>query len=224
MSITVTTFGSCRQHSLINNNDNIILTSIQEKLDYPHYTKEILECIRYLKYKHIPDNFTQFIMRTPIINKKHLENYDQLKEEFEKTDIFILEIASKLTYKWNNFYVHHIASEPQWNPTTYNEVKISEQTKEEIEQDILDIQKELNKPIIIVCHFYSYTRGNRYILTRWLKNICEKYNIPFIDPVDRLKNESSDLLFIKEDILAHYTEFGHNKIKNIYIDEIKKII
>ena len=39
----ITVLGSCRQHSLQN---KYSLTSIQEELSYPHYTKEILEVIK----------------------------------------------------------------------------------------------------------------------------------------------------------------------------------
>ena len=46
----ITILGSCIQHSLKNKYN---ITDIQEKLSYPHYTKEILEVIKYCKYNHI---------------------------------------------------------------------------------------------------------------------------------------------------------------------------
>ena len=68
----ITILGSCRQHSL---NKKYDVTSIQESLSYPHYTKEILEVIKYCKYQHISKNDTLKVFRTPILNKQHV-NYN----------------------------------------------------------------------------------------------------------------------------------------------------
>ena len=48
--MNITILGSCRQHTLRNKYN---ITNIQKQLSYPHYTKEILEVIKYCKYNHI---------------------------------------------------------------------------------------------------------------------------------------------------------------------------
>ena len=100
----ITILGSCRQHSL---NKKYDVTSIQESLSYPHYTKEILEVIKYCKYQHISKNDTLKVFRTPILNKQHV-NYESIKNEFNTTDLLVIEIASKIKYMYNNIYVHHM--------------------------------------------------------------------------------------------------------------------
>lgn len=217
----ITILGSCRQHSLRN---KYTITNIQEELSYPHYTKEILEVIKYCKNNHIKPEETLNVFRTPILNK-NIPNFVKLNNEFESTNLFILEIASKTKYNYNNYYVHHIATENQYNVPIKNDIKIEIQTKEEIEEDILKIKNELNKPLIIVSHLVTIDKGERYNLTFWLEEICLKYNIPFINPIKELikKNINIDEIFLKEDILAHYNEIGHQEILKIYSEFIGKI-
>jgi hypothetical protein len=218
----ITILGSCRQHSL---NKKYDCTSIQENLSYPHYTKEILEVIKYIKYNHILEKDTINIFRTPILNKKS-PNFTNLNREFISTDLFILEIASKIKYNYNNIYVHHIATDDQYNVQIKNDILIETQLKEEIEEDILNIKKELNKPFIIVSHLVTIKYGERYILSCWLEDICKKHEILFINPVNELKKKDIDLkkIFNNETILAHYNNTGHDEILKIYEEYINKII
>ena len=217
----ITILGSCRQHSLRNKYD---ITNIQEELSYPHYTKEILEVIKYCKYNHIKNNETLNVFRTPILNLK-IPNFTKLNNEFNLTNLFILEIASKIKYKYNNYYVHHIATEDKYNLSIKNEICIEMQTKEEIEEDILKIKNELNKPFIIVSHLVTRDSGERYNLAYWLEEICLKHNILFINPVKELNKKNIDMhdIFIDENVLAHYSKLGHSEILKIYSEFIKKI-
>ena len=218
----LTILGSCRQHSL---NNIYNCTGIQEKLTYPHYTKEILQTIKYLKYKNLDDSEVLFTFRTPILEKK-ISDYNELKKDFDKTDIFVLEIASKMYYKYNDIYLHHIATEEQYNISIKNKIEIGKLTKEEIEQDILNIKKELNKPLIIISHLVTKNEGDRYELKCWLEEICRKSNILFLDPIKELKKEyiNIDSYFLKEKSLNHYNEMGFEKIKKIYDIFINKLI
>jgi hypothetical protein len=219
--MNITILGSCRQHSLRNKYN---VTNIQENLSYPHYTKEILEVINYCKNNHIEKQATINIFRTPILTKIPA-TFQEVNNEFNSTDIFILEIASKIKYNYNNMYIHHIATEEKYNVPIINEIKIEIQLKEEIEEDILKIKNELNKPFIIVSHLVTKNSGERYNLSCWLEEICLKYNIPFINPVKELIKEGVDIedIFVKEDVLAHYNEKGHNEIIKIYSKYIKNI-
>lgn len=217
----ITILGSCRQHSL---KKMYNVSTIQEELSYPHYTKEILEVIKYCKYNHIESNETINVFRTPILTKK-IPNHNKLQNEFNSTNIFVLEIASKIKYKYSDFYLHHIATENKYNVPIRNDIIIEYQNKDEIENDILEIKNELNKPFIIVSHLVTKNSGERYNLACWLEEICEKHNIPFINPVKELikKNINLDEIFIKEEVLAHYNEKGHNEILPIYSEFINKI-
>ena len=217
----ITILGSCRQYSI---KDIYNCTNIQEKLTYPHYTKEILQTIKYLKYKNLNDYEIQYTFRTPILNKLNL-NYELLKNEYDNTNFFIIEIASKLYYKYDNKYVHHIAIENNYNLDIKNNIEVGKLTKFEIENDILEIKEELNKPFIIVSHLVTRNYGDRFELKNWLEDICLRNNILFIDPIKELreKNYNLDELFLDEKNLAHYNNNGHNIIKNIYKEYIEKI-
>ena len=103
----VTSLGSCRQHSL---QQHFTVTQIQERLTYPHYTKEILQAIEFCKgISAIPGPLTQSLFRSGILEQRSLDPR-QFKEEFESTDVFVVEIASRLAYRYKGFYAHHIPS------------------------------------------------------------------------------------------------------------------
>lgn len=218
----LTILGSCRQSSLKNNYN---CSSIQESVSYPHYSKEILEVIKFCKFGNINPNQTLYTFRTPILTKTPLYHSAFLKNELYSTDVFIIEIASKIAYEYNNIYVHHIATEDQYNISIRKDITQRIQTKEEIEKDILEIKSLLNKPIIIVSHLITYDKGERYILSEWLEDICKTHNISFLNPVKEFKKRNIPLddLFEKEKVLAHYTKKGHNIINTIYKEYIKNI-
>lgn len=219
----ITVLGSCRQYSIAR---CFNVTSVQEGISYPHYTKEVIEVIHFCKGTRIytPDE-TKHIFRTAIINKQPIYQSSYLKEEFESSELYVIEIASKLAYEYNGKYVHHIASEPEWNVPIYDKVTIRKQSREEIEKDILYIKELLgNKPMIIVCHFVTYNRGERYELSKWLEEICNVHNIPFINPFEELKHIETDKLFKKEKVLAHYTPYGEDCIKEVYRRKINEVI
>ena len=143
---------------------------------------------------------------------------------FIDTDIFVIEICSNKKYIHNDFYLHHLCVDKRFsdfNKNTphkiLNNFTIEKQSDEELENDILEIQKMLYpKKIIIVSHYnskqngeYIHSRNNLIIL---LDIICKKYNIPFINPTVVLANYSQEQV-IKND-LGHYTDFGINKFSN----------
>jgi hypothetical protein len=204
----VTSLGSCRQHSL---QQHFPVTQIQERLTYPHYTKEILQAIEFCKgVSAIPGPLTQSLFRTGILEQRSLDPR-QFKEEFESTDVFVVEIASRLAYPYKGFYAHHILTEPQYGSQT---IEIYTQSDEEIEADLLRIRDLLApKPLLIVSHIYTRTTGRRYTLVRLLERLCSKHKIPFLDPMACL-SLPYDLLFELDE--SHYTTLGHQKIGNCY--------
>ena len=72
----ITILGSCRQESLYKNYN---ITSIQKNISYQHYTKEILEVIKFCKYGHILPEDTLTTFRTSILHNKKLIILDSLE-------------------------------------------------------------------------------------------------------------------------------------------------
>ena len=229
--INITILGCCRQESLYSD-PNYKISCIHNKISYSHYSKEALEIIKYCKYGHIPENKTVEVFRTPLLEKKPIQWTLSYKDELENSDIIFMEIASKTAYQYENIHLHNIAANPgnpEYNIPDKDNVIIRKQTYEEIENDIVEIMRELTgKKIIIVSHIYSYEHGERYELAKSLENICIKYSIPFLNPITEIKMLYPDIdiqtLFVNENVLKHYNEYGHNIIKNVYDKFIKKVI
>ena len=53
---------------------------------------------------------------------------------------------------------------------------MAKRPSKEIENDIISIKNELDKPFIIVSHLVTRNHGDRYLLSIWLEEICLKYN------------------------------------------------
>ena len=219
----ITILGSCRQEYIKN---NYRCTNIDVEVSYPHYTKEIIQVINFCKFGNLSPEETLYTFRTPILYKKPLYFDINIKNEFESSDLYILEIASKIVYEYDNKYLHHIATEDQYNIPIKDKINIRYQDKNEIENDIIYIKNILNKPIIIISHLVTKEEGERYKLKSWLEDICLIHNILFIDPIKELNKKNYDFnkIFKKEDVLSHYTDEGHNAIGNIYKYYIDKIL
>lgn len=219
----ITILGSCRQDSLYSIYN---VTSIKNNISYPHYTKEMLEVIKFCKFGHISPEKTIYTFRSAILNKKPIYFTPELKTEFEETDIYILEIASKITYMYDDIYLHHISSEDIYNTSIKNKIIQRVQTNEEIENDIITIKNMLNKPIIIVGHIVTYNKGERYNLLMLLEEICSKYNIPFINPVKEFNKMGYHIkdLIMNENVIAHYNNKGNELIRMIYTSYINNIM
>jgi len=220
----VTIFGSCRQQSI---SKYFPVSSIQEELNYPHYTKEILQQIRYLKYKNITPEHTKYCFRSSLLAKCNEaisdELYNKLKCEFDKSTVFLVEIASRISYKWNNIYMHHIAEAPDYNFFDRDKIVKKDLTDEEIEHDIIQIRKELHpRPLIIISHFSTYNHGKRHALIMLLKKICLKLRIPFLNQSNIVKQYGLEIL-VKEPVLSHYTPDGEKHVGKILFDKINAV-
>jgi len=218
----VINLGSCRQDSL----DKYFETfHVNKKISYAHYSKEVLEVIKFCKFGNISPDETLYMFRSAMLNKEPIIYRDLLTQNFNMGDIFVIEIASNKTYEYNNRYLHHIAIDTAENEDVRNNIINRIQTKEEIEEDIIEIKNILKKPLVIISHIVTFQEGSRFELSEWLKDICNRNNIVFINPVEELENRNIDLqnTFIQEDKLAHYSEYGHNEIGKIYHDIISNI-
>jgi hypothetical protein len=143
--------------------------------------------------------------------------------------VCIVEICSAKKYVHNNFYLHHLSVDKRFGYTsgTPSEIleghTIEKQSDDEIENDILEIRKMLfPKKIVIVSH-YNSKQKNEYIKARndlilLLDRLCQKHDIPFINPTVALS------MFTQEEVmtddLGHYTNLGYIEIAkciNLYV-------
>lgn len=222
----ITILGSCRQSPI---SSYFPVTSIRDTLNYPHYTKEILQEIKYLKYRSLSSNATQYCFRDSLLKKCSSTIDDQkflgLQLEFFNTDIFLIEIASRISYEWNDVYLHHIAEEPEYSFPARREIKKRLISDDEIEADILEIRKELYpKKFIVISHFSTYERGARYELIKILESICNKLEIPFINQSKILEKGGVEELLVSEPVLSHYTDKGNRFAGEILQKEVMKLL
>ena len=216
----ITIFGSCRQDSIYK---LYPVTSIKNDLSYTHYTKEIIQAIEYCKgiRRELDETvfFRSSLLKNRLINKS-------FTKEFNNTDVFIIEIASRIAYKYKNRFIHHEAYDnPIYRELLSEDVIVKELTDEEIECDLLEIRNLLHpKKFIVITHIDTKKTGARSSLVNLLKKICPKMGIPVIDPSILLEHHSEDLLFKKNDSARHYTDYGHSKIKFLYQEAINEIM
>ena len=227
--MSITLCGTCRLNQISNHNN------LNNLINYPHSTKEVIQFIKFLKGELIiPKPYNKLCFRTAICDNKFIDYNDTYNKLFIDTDIFIIEICSNKKYIHNNFYLHHLCVDKRfinWNHITPREIinnfTIEKQNDEEIENDILEIRKLLYpKKIIIVSH-YNSKHNNRYITSRnnliqLLNTICKKYDIPFINPTDILSNYSQEQVMNSD--LGHYTDLGLGDFSNYVNNYLTNIL
>jgi hypothetical protein len=232
--MSITLFGTCRLNNIHNHN------GLNNLINYSHSTKEVIQFINFLKGElSIPTPYNKLCFRTAICDNKFINYNDTYNKLFIDTDIFIIEICSIKKYMHNGYYMHHLPFDKLWhefdnyNHTYYidntpqnilDSYIIEKQSDEEIENDILEIQKMLYpKKIIIVSHYNSKQNGeyinSRNHLINLLDCICKKYDIPFINPTIVLSNYTQEQVITND--LGHYTDFGINEFSN-YINNFLK--
>ena len=227
MSITI--FGSCRLNK-INNNNNL-----NNLINYTYSTKEVIQFIKFLKGElHIPIPYNKACFRTAIMENKYIDYNDTFNKLFNDTDVFFIELCSIKKYIHNNFYLNYLCFDklyPDYNKNVPSEIInnciIEQQSDEEIENDILEIQKMLYpKKIIIVSHYNVKLNGefinSRNKLINLLNNICSKYDIPFINPTIVLSKYNQNQVI--QSNLRHYTELGLTEFNNYINNYINNCI
>lgn len=215
----ITILGSCRQDSLYT---LYPVTSIRNELTYPHYSSEIVQAIEFCKgISTIPPEMTQHVFRSGILGKYQI-NPQRFYDEFNNTELFVIEIASRISYMYNGWYVHHILGEQQYGFKHISDIIQRDLTDEEIEADLIKIKTLLSpKKIMVVSHIYTRTTGKRYELVKLLEKICSKHTIPFFDPSVQLKDSDQEKLYVNEALLSHYTPYGHSEVAIQYDRFIK---
>jgi len=201
------------------------VNNIQHQLSFPHYSKEIIQCIEFCKNtSKIPSNLTRWMFRSGILGKTPLKS-EQFQDDFDETELVIIEIASRISYEYNGYYAHHILTEEKYGFPEREKIVQRLLTDEDIEADVLRIRELCgSKPFIVVSHIYTRKSGKRYELVELLRRICLRHVIPFFDPMEHLSKEDPEKLFKKEDVLAHYTDYGHMCIKSAYKEFIENMM
>lgn len=113
---------------------------------------------------------------------------------------------------------------PQYILDSYT---IETQSDEEIENDIVEIEKILYPRKVIIVSDYNSKLNREYIESRnnlvcLLDKICEKHKIPFINPRDALGQYTQEQVISEN--LADYTEFGVTEFGKYMNNYIKSII
>jgi hypothetical protein len=209
----VTIFGTCRFKKVDYN------TNLNEMISYTHTTKEVLQFISFLKGEIvIPPPYNTLCFRTAIDKSIGINMDNHYKCKFDNSQVFIIELCSRKKYIHNNYILHHICVDKRmtiFNNNTPRHIldsyTIETQSDEEIENDILEIQKILYpRKVVIVSHYNSKLNGeyieSRNELVCLLDKICEKHGISFINPREALGQYSQEQ--VMSDNLGHYTEFG----------------
>ena len=154
--MSLTLFGTCRLNNIHNHN------GLNNLINYTHSTKEVIQFINFLKGElSIPNPYNKLCFRTGICDNKFIDYNNTYNKLFIDTDIFIIEICSNKKYIHNDFYLHHLCVDKRFSDYNknipdeiLNNFIIEKQSDEEIENDILEIQKLLYpKKIIIVSHY-----------------------------------------------------------------------
>jgi hypothetical protein len=222
--MNITIFGSCRQNPI---RKNFAVTGIQEALTYSHYTREIIQAIQFCRGEStLTEDDTRNAFRSGILNKSCLHS-SQFIGEFESTDMFVIEIASRLSYSYKEYYVHHILTEEKYGFPDADNIHIHELCDEEIEADILRIRDLLHpRPFLIASHIYTRKSGKRYDLVMLLNKLCKKHEIPFFDPSAFLEAEKyqPSQVYLQEPVLVHFTPFCQGVLANKYKEIINGLI
>jgi hypothetical protein len=225
----VTLFGTCRFDKIDYN------TNLNNLISYTHNTKEVLQFINFLKKEiTIPTPYNTLCFKTAIEKSIGINMDNHYKCKFDNTKIFIIEICSRKKYIHNNYMLHHICVDKRMTHLNKNTPQsildsytIETQSDEEIENDILEIQKILYpRKMVIVSHYNSKLNGeyiqSRNNLVYLLDKICEKHKIPFINPRDALGQYTQEQVISEN--LADYTEFGVTEFGKYMNNYIKSII
>ena len=223
--MTIALFGSCR---IV---DTIKTTDFNHQITYPHCTKEVIQFIKFLNRDlEFPFPYSILCFRAGIEWGGQLICDDIFNRSFLNSSVFVIEICSRKKFIHNNFYLHHTCIEEptlvKKTPTNVvDEYTLESQTDEEIEEDIMEIQKMLYpRKIVIVSHYNAKLNGKhipaRNDLINLLGTLCEKHDIPFVNPTEVLS------AFLQEQVvdpdLSHYTQEGKDefsKYMNTYLKE-----
>lgn len=188
---------SCRLEGLSPN-------SYIHKVHHTHNTKEVIQYLGYINGDiDIDKKMHRYIFRSCYLKNRFSVNREKLRKEFHLSDTVFIELCSRKKYVKNGYFIHHLAADKGdaasnnsiENETRSSEYELTIQSKDEIESDILEIARLLqDKKVVFVTHI-DYGIEVRKELINEIAEICNKHNLFYIDPSDKLdvlKNEMKD--------------------------------
>lgn len=158
----VNLFGTCRiRFGKLSN-------GLNDRITYPHCTKEIIQFIQFLKGDisldvECPTPIRSLLFNRSIADRRAIKHTQEFLDLFNASPFNVIEVSSRKKYVYKNYYLFHLVADKRFStwarcspPEILNECLIQEQTEEEIEQDILTIREMLApKPLIVVTHYYN---------------------------------------------------------------------
>jgi hypothetical protein len=212
--IKVTVLGSCRQDSIFK---SFAVDNIRDGLTYPHYSKEIIQVLDLMRGKINYSELHPKCFRNQQLNESVLKT-KSLKQSFTDSQIFVVEIASRISYKLDGSYFHHEAID---NPDRKvisiierNKIVIETQSDSEIVSDMGKILEICNpRPVLFVSHLSTYEHGSRYELTKLVERTANELGAGFFNPAQILLNHPLEKVIVPEPVVSHFTDFGHEVLQ-----------
>lgn len=223
----VTILGSCRQDSLYK---LFKVSKVRDGLTYPHSSGEVLQVLKYLANSKDGGATPLYCFRNYQIGARILSR-KRLRKEFASSDLIVIEISSRLTYRHKGFYIHHEWFDTKENQTissiSRNDVTVLVEDDAEIEKNFSEILSYCDgKRVLLVTHLSSHQSGKRYELAQLLREIGARHNVEVFDPSSILNLYPLEKIMVQESVLSHFTEFGHEivggRLENRILDTLNR--
>jgi hypothetical protein len=211
----VTVLGSCRQDSL---DELLKVTAIKSGLTYPHYANEILQLVRFLKGRRKSFQSPYVFRNDSIGVAKVSSSYS--RRAFRKTQVFVIEVASRWEYLHKGDYIHHVAYDsPELLPATIRNPKDLDgivrrkQSYEELTEVLNLIVEELSgKAIVFVTNISTSDGSERAHLNSFISAFAKQRGVGFYDPSELLERHRLEDICKVEPVISHFTKFGHSLV------------
>ena len=212
----VTVLGCCRQDSIYSRYE---VTGIREGLNYTHYPREAVEVVKTLSGESGWDPEIRF--RNAQIGQV-LASQEDLQRDFRRTDVFVVEAASRICYTDDKgrAYHHLIADDPKLR-VRYPTVSVCELTTAEIESDLLQLsQLVAPRPMVLVSHVVTRDHGPRVQLKEEIREIARRMDVPFVEPLSGISLGERRSFVEDEVVISHLTRRGHAIAREQYREAI----
>ena len=230
--ITITQFGSCRSNCA---NSLYKSTGLNEVISYTHTTKEHLQLLDFIEgRKEFPYPFNRYCFRTSIISQpSNVEWRASYAEALKSTDLFLVELCSTRLYMHSNYYLHHLAVDRRFDywrntdPEFDARSRMFRQDEGELEEEMLELEHRLRKPMIFLTHFDAGVNGMPLLLRRReliqaVERIGRCHGLHVFNPSVVLgKYKQSEVL---DADAGHYTMTGTMAVGELLSNKIKEVL
>ena len=225
--IRVSILGSCRQDSLYK---LFKVSNVRDGLTYPHSSGEILQALRYLTDLSQGADVPLYCFRNYQLGSRILPR-QKLCRAFAKSDVVVVEIASRQSYVNQGLFIHHEWYDDKNNDTVTSisreDVQVLIESDFEIERNILEIVKLCKgKKVLFITHLSTKRTGKRADLARLILDIGLRNHLEVFDSSSMLDLYPIDKIMLQEEVLSHFTEFGHEvvggRLENMILGMLNK--